>query len=65
MPLKLLHPPSHASDVYAPGHLLRQIATKIGCKPPLPLVNAAQRMTQMLGRLWVTSWSVLTLSHHY
>ena len=31
------HPPSHASDVYALGRLLRQIATKIGCKPPLSL----------------------------
>ena len=31
------HPPSHASDVYALGQLLRQIATKIGCKPLLSL----------------------------
>ena len=31
------HPPSHASDVYALGCLLRQIAAKIGCKPPLSL----------------------------
>ena len=31
------HPPSHASDVYALGRLLRQIATKIGCKPLLSL----------------------------
>ena len=31
------HPPSHASDVYALGRLLRQIATKIGRKPPLSL----------------------------
>ena len=31
------HPPSHASDVYALGRLLRQVATKIGCKPLLSL----------------------------
>ena len=31
------HPPSHASDVYALGRLLRQIATKIGCKPLISL----------------------------
>ena len=31
------HPPSHASDVYALGRLLRQIATKIGSKPLLSL----------------------------